>query len=63
MLPFLGNCLIEEGQDRRAELVEGFVVSIVGRVLMHEAPASLDRIEVRTRGRDKVQHALATLSL
>jgi hypothetical protein len=35
----------------------------VGRVLMHEAPASLDRIEVRTIGRDEVQHALATLSL
>ena len=63
MLPFLGNCLVEKGEDRRAELVEGFVVSIVGRVLMHEAPASLDRIEVRTIGRDEVQHALATLSL
>jgi hypothetical protein len=44
-------------------LVEGFVVSIVGRVLMHEAPASLDRIEVRTIGRDEVQHALTSLSL
>ena len=63
MLPFFGNCLVEEGQDRRAELVEGFVVSVVGRVLMHEAPASLDRIEVGTIGRDEVQHALATLLL
>jgi hypothetical protein len=63
MLPFLGNCLVEEGQDRRAELVEGFVVSVVGRALMHEAPASLDRIEVGTIGRDEVQHALATLPL
>ena len=63
MLPFLGNCLIEKGQDRRAEFVEGFVVSIVGRVLMHEAPTSLDRIEVRTVGRDEVQHALTSLSL
>ena len=35
----------------------------MGRVLMHEAPASLDRIEVRTVGRDEVQYALATLSL
>ena len=52
MLPFFGNCLVEEGENRRAELVEGFVVSIMGRVLMHEAPASLDRIEVGTIGRD-----------
>jgi len=36
MLPFFGNCLVEEGVDRRAELVEGFVVSIMGRVLMHK---------------------------
>lgn len=63
MLPFLGNCLVEEGEDRRAKLLEGFVVSIVGRVLMHESPASLDRIEMRTIGRDEVQHALAFLSL
>ena len=63
MLPFFGNCLVEEGEDRRAKLLEGFVVSIVGRVLMHEAPASFDRIEVRTIGRDEVQHALASLSL
>ena len=63
MRPFCGNCLVEEGQDRRAELLEGFVVSIVGRVLMHEAPASLDRIEVRTIGWDEVQHALASSSL
>ena len=63
MRPFFGNCLIEEDQDRRAELLEGFVVSIVGRVLMHEAPASLDRIEVRTIGWDEVQHALASSSL
>lgn len=63
MVPFFGDCLVEEGEDRRAELVEGFVVSIVGCVLMHEAPASLDRIEVRTIGRDEVQHALASLSL
>ncbi len=40
---FFGDCLVEEGRDRRAELVEGFVVSIVVCVLMHEAPASLDR--------------------
>ena len=63
MLPFFGNCLVEEGEDRCAELVEGFVVSIMGRVLMHEAPVSLDRIEVWTIGRDEVQHALAPLSL
>ena len=63
MRPFLGNCLVKKGQDSHAELVEGFVVSIVGGVLMHEAPASLDRIEVRTIGRDEVQHALATFSL
>src|SRR5258707_8645906 len=54
-VPFFGNSSPEEAQDCRSELGEGFIASIIGDMFVHYAPASFDRIKMRTIGRDEVQ--------
>jgi len=61
-LPILRDCRSEEFQDGSPELPEGRVIPIVGHVVMHHTPTSLDRIEVRAIGRDEVQYASASRS-
>src|SRR5215831_12777824 len=54
-VPFFGNSSPEEAQDCRSELREGFIASVIGDMFVHYAPASFDRIKMRTIGRDEVQ--------
>src|SRR6516165_1844871 len=54
-VPFFGNSSPKEAQDCRSELGEGFIASIIGDMSVHYAPASFDRIKMRTIGRDEVQ--------
>src|SRR6266568_376507 len=54
-VPFFGNSSPKEAQDCRSELGEGFIASIIGDMFVHYAPASFDRIKMRTIGRDEVQ--------
>src|SRR5262245_12789062 len=54
-VPFFGNSSPKEAQDCRSELGEGFIASIIGDMFVHHAPASFDRIKMRTIGRDEVQ--------
>src|SRR6516225_4046941 len=53
-VPFFGNSSPEEAQDCRSELREGFIASVIGDMFVHYAPASFDRIKMRTIGRDEV---------
>src|ERR1700756_5041790 len=54
-VPFFGNSSPKEAQDCRSELREGFIASVIGDMFVHYAPASFDRIKMRTIGRDEVQ--------
>src|ERR1700694_747519 len=42
----LGNRVFQEFQNCSLELPEGFVVPVMGRVLVHESPTLFDRIEM-----------------
>src|SRR5437660_3152478 len=52
---FLGTVRLRKRRICRSELGEGFIASIIGDMFVHYAPASFDRIKMRTIGRDEVQ--------
>ena len=60
-VPVLGNRVFQEFQNCSLELPEGFVVPVMGRVLVHESPTLFDRIEMGTIWRDEVQHGFSVL--
>src|SRR5450432_4048882 len=60
-VPVLGNRVFQELQNCSLELPEGFVVPVMGRVLVHESPTLFDRIEMGTIWRDEVQHGFSAL--
>ena len=61
VVPVLGNRVFQEFQNRSLELPEGFVVPVMGRVLVHESPTLFDRIEMGTIWRDEVQHGFSVV--
>src|SRR5258708_16309252 len=60
-VPVLGNRVFQKFQNCSLELPEGFVVPVMGRVLVHESPTLFDRIEMGTIWRDEVQHGFSVL--
>src|ERR1700680_5253797 len=46
--PFFREGRSDEGEDSLPELAEGRVVPVVGHVMAHQPPASIDGIEVGT---------------
>ena len=48
-VPVLGNRVFQEFQNCSLELPEGFVVPVMGRVLVHESPTLFVRTEMGTK--------------
>ncbi len=55
MVPFFGDVLAQEGDHGSGEFVECFVAFVVRGVSVHEAPRSLDGVEMRAVAGDEVQ--------
>jgi len=53
--PVPGNCFTQETKRRIGELGASCIAFVVRDVSVHEAPEPLDRIEMRTIGRDEMQ--------
>ena len=53
--PFVWQCFPEETQNGFCELIERGVMAIVGHAFVHDAPETLDRVEMRCVGWQKMQ--------
>src|SRR6202030_4175595 len=54
-VPFSGHLLTQKGEDRRFEVGECLMTSVVGDMLVHQAPKPLDRIQMRAIGGNEVE--------
>jgi hypothetical protein len=54
-VPFSGHLLTQKGEDRRFEIGECLVTSIVRDMLVHQAPKPLDRVQMRAIRRNEVE--------
>ena len=54
-LPFPGKCFVEKVHDRLGELPEIWTEPVVRHIPVHDAPQSLNRVQMGVVGRQEMQ--------